>query len=167
LANLESVLASDYNARDERLSSRYPSPASLSVNTTYNSLLGLSFPRRSLRTYHPHPEIMGILWEYYVRNIDILVKILYKPTVESIIKSASLNLESLDSSTETLLFAVWFATVTTMSREECLRLHKEERSLLLSRYRHALEQALAQAEWMTSQKIEVLQALIIFIVSLS
>jgi len=108
---------------------------------------------------------MGILWEYYVRNIDILVKVLYKPTVESIIKSASLNLESLDASTETLLFAVWFATVTTMSREECLRLHKEERSLVLSRYRHALEQALTQAEWMTSQKIEVLQALILFIVS--
>ncbi len=106
-----------------------------------------------------------MLWDYYVCNVDVLVKILYKPTVESLVMSACTDIELLDASKKCLLFAVLFAAVTTMSKTECLRSLKEERSSVLPRYRQALEQALAQAEWITSQNIEVLQALILFMVS--
>ncbi len=108
---------------------------------------------------------MKILWDYYVCNVDVLVKILYKPTAESLVMSACTDIDSVDASKKCLLFAIWFAAVTTMSKAECLRSLKEERSSALPKYRQALEQALAQAEWMTSQDIEVLQALILFMVS--
>ena len=51
-----------------------------------------------------------------------------------------------------------------MSAEECLRLHGEERGVLLHKYRYALDQALAQAGWMTTQDIVVLQAITLLIV---
>lgn len=34
----------------------------------------------NLRTYHPTPETMALLMDYYVCNEDILIKILYKPS---------------------------------------------------------------------------------------
>lgn len=110
---------------------------------------------------------MTVLWDYYVRNVDVMVKVLYKPTVENLVKSASKDLGHLDSPAETLLFAIWFATVNTMSSEECNQLHNQEKAPVLQRYRFALEEALAQAEWMTTQDTFVLQALTLHIVSLS
>lgn len=71
----------------------------------------------------------------------------------------------ISASTEALLSAIYFASVTSMSSEECLNIHHEERGLLVRRYRYALEQALAKAGLLTSQEIEVLQAIILLIVS--
>ncbi|KAF2475444.1 uncharacterized protein BDR25DRAFT_301108 [Lindgomyces ingoldianus] len=164
VADLESVLAADSSAKDEGASSQCLPSARPKPKLEYSSLLGTSHIMQSLRTYHPPPEVMNTLWKYYVLNVDILVKILYKPTVETFVISASRDLEGLSPSSEVLLFAIWFATITTMPAEECLKLHKEEKSTLLKKYRYALEQALAQAGWMTTQEVVVLQALILFIV---
>ena len=106
------------------------------------------------------------LWAYYVDNVDILVKILHRPSVEALIMSASRNLEGIDTTSEPLLFAIWFASVVTMSAEECRAVHKGERGALLRKYRYGLEKALVQAEWMTTQDIVVLQALTLLIVRL-
>lgn len=108
---------------------------------------------------------MSVLWEYYTLNVDILVKILYKPSVDLLVRNASRDAERIDAPTEALLFAIWLASVKTMSAEECTRLHREDRSVLIPRYRHGLEQALEQANWMTTQEIVVLQALILHLVS--
>jgi hypothetical protein len=51
-----------------------------------------------------------------------------------------------------------------MSAEECRRIHGEEQTALIRNYRYALEEALLQAKWMTSQSILVLQALALYLV---
>ena len=66
-----------------------------------------------------------------------------KPSVETMINSASLDLQSLSASKEALSIAIWFAAVTAMSKEECFAIHKKDRNLLLFRYRQGSEQALA------------------------
>lgn len=172
--SFEKVLCADSNSRDESVRAPHLSPRSgLTGATTPNEklagscLFSLPSTKQDIRSYHPSTEVAAVLWDYYVDHVDILVKILYKPAVEALIKSASGDLKGIDASTETLLFAIYFATVTTMSAEECLRLQGEGRGVLLQRYRYALEQALAQASWMTTQEMVVLQAIILLIVSLA
>ena len=106
-----------------------------------------------------------MFWDYYVRNVDILVKVLYKPAVEKLVVVASGDLKGVNLVTEVLLFAIWFATARSMSTEECLQSTGEHRDILIRRYQYALEQSLAQAGWMTTQEVSVLQALTLLIVS--
>ncbi|KAF2494417.1 hypothetical protein BU16DRAFT_487525, partial [Lophium mytilinum] len=108
---------------------------------------------------------MHVLWEYYCCNVDVMVKVLYKPAVDTLIMRASKDLSSVDSATEApLLFAIWLATATSMSAEECWKLHGENRGVLIRKYRCALEGSLAEAGWMTTQDILVLQSLTLYLV---
>ena len=144
----------------------------LEATSTIKILEG-SFPfstsstSRNVRSYHPAAHIQRLLWQYYVDNVDVLVKILHKPTLQALIASCQDDTIKLNTPTEALLFAIYFASVTTMSAEECLRVHGEERGVLIQRYRIALERSLAQARLLTSQEIVVLQAMILLIVSTS
>lgn len=124
-----------------------------SMNTTQN-----------LRDYHPSPGVMQLMWDYYVCNVDILVKVLHKPTVDALILDATREHEYLSASTDALLFAIWLGTVTTMTSEQCKCLLRKDRSSLRQHYQFALEQALARAGWMTTQETVVLQALVLYMV---
>ncbi len=117
----------------------------------------MSGAKRDLRADHPSGEIMRRLWNYYTEYVDILVKIVYKPAVENQVMTASRDANTITDSIEPLLFAVWFASVTAMSAEECMQLHGEPRGTLLHRYRRALEQALSQAGWMITQELVALK----------
>ncbi|KAF2798598.1 hypothetical protein K505DRAFT_99337, partial [Melanomma pulvis-pyrius CBS 109.77] len=160
VASLESILAKT-NASKEETSAPYP-PCSL-YSLGSSSLFGTTCAKTSLQSYHPSPKVMGVLWEYYVHNIDVLIKITYKPAAEALVLSAAQNLETRSPAVEAFLFAIWFATVTAMSTEECLSLLKEQRNTLLVKYQYALEQALAQTGWMTTQEVLVLQAFSLYL----
>ncbi|CAG8959742.1 hypothetical protein HYFRA_00001648 [Hymenoscyphus fraxineus] len=107
---------------------------------------------------------MESLWKQYIDNFDILVKILYKPAVESLVMNASKDLGKLNHSTEALLVAIYLASVTTMSAAECREIHGEDRSVLLQRYRLSLEQILTQVGILKFQDVCVLQAFTLLIV---
>ena len=134
-----------------------------------NFLLSTTTTPKSQHISYPSPESINILWKHYVSNVDSLVKILHKPTVDSMIQTCSRGREReiIASSTDALLFAICFAAVVTMSIEECSRLLGEERETLMLKYRYGLEQALASAGWMTSQELVVLQALVLLLVCLA
>ncbi|KAF2730826.1 hypothetical protein EJ04DRAFT_555118 [Polyplosphaeria fusca] len=161
IADLEAILVAEKIPSEETTSSSATGPS-----TTFENglLFGGGHPKRHLKAYHPPPAIMQSLWGYYTRNVDVLIKILYKPSVQVLIESAAKDLKGLGASAEALLFAIWFSTVKTMSNEECLKIHKEERRVVLVKYRYALEQALVQCGWMMTQDIVVLQALMLLMV---
>ena len=52
-----------------------------------------------------------------------------------------------------------------MSSAECQKIHRDDREVLMSKYRHALEGSLAQAQWMTTQSISILQSVTLYLVS--
>jgi hypothetical protein len=141
-------------------------PATLKETLDDSFLFNTKNSKANIRSYHPSPRIMELLWKHYIDNVDILVKILYKPAVEALVINASKDLGKIDASTEALLFAIYFASVTTMSIEECQEIHGEERSVLLQRYRYSLEQILTQVGLVTFQDVFVLQALTLLIVGL-
>lgn len=78
----------------------------ISASLDASSLLNASHEQRDLRLYHPPAEIMLLLWDFFLVNVDIMAKVLYKPAVAALIERASRDTSSL-SHEEPLLFAIW------------------------------------------------------------
>jgi hypothetical protein len=78
-------------------------PATLKETLDGSFLFETQNSKANIRCYHPSPRIMELLWKHYIDNVDILVKILYKPAVEALVMNASKDLGKIDASTEALL----------------------------------------------------------------
>jgi hypothetical protein len=117
---------------------------------------------------HPPPARMKALFEIYFRSVDPLMKILHRPTTEKALDLFILHPTDhpLSRTTEALFFAMYFAAVTSLPPDSCLKQLGEDRRLLSVRYRQAVEQALARADYLNSTSLETLQAFMIYSVSL-
>lgn len=67
---------------------------------------------------------------------------------------------------QALMFAIYFAAVTSLTPEECIVQFGEHKQELLARYRYGTEQALVQAQLLNSSEMVTLQALVIYLVCL-
>lgn len=130
-------------------------------------IFGLSSTSVDMQALHPKPEVARQFWEAYKDSVEPLVKVLHIPTFEPTFENALEHPEKVSKGLETLLFAIYYGAVTSSTTgEECLQKWGEERSSLLLRYRFALEQALARANFLYCDEIVILQAFVIFLVLL-
>jgi hypothetical protein len=112
------------------------------------------------------------------------------PSIQRRVMSISQGREIPDAATECLMFAIYYSTVISMSIVECREEFGEEKpgllqrcvgslvfwvsfffyrssmSLTAFRYREGVEQALVQANFLSSRDITVLQAFVIYLVIL-
>lgn len=58
------------------------------------------------------------MWQVYQETVDPIVKILHVPTVEILVKETRKNLDSLTPGNEALMFAIYFAAITSMDEED-------------------------------------------------
>ncbi|KAF4552830.1 Fungal specific transcription factor domain-containing protein 15 [Elsinoe fawcettii] len=115
---------------------------------------------------HPIPMQIETYWSIYKDRVDPLVKVLHIPSITPTILTSASHLANLSKGFEALLFAIYYGATTSLSPEECLSRLGEERSVLLSRYRFAVEQALARANFLTAEELVILQAFVIFLMCL-
>lgn len=120
----------------------------------------------SLNVFHPKPDETSILWRVFVANIDPIVKILHKPTMEKLLTRSRGNTAILKSSSEALLFSIYFASITSLTDAQTESLFHERKSELLDRFRFGVQQALSQANFLSSHNVVTLQAIVLFLVSL-
>ncbi|KAI9789022.1 MAG: hypothetical protein M1833_002774 [Piccolia ochrophora] len=118
----------------------------------------------NLNQLYPDVSHTSYLWQLYVSNVDPLLKLLYKPTIEKLIATTNENLEGLTASNAAILFSVFFAAVISLSDEECVTMMGESKVVLHDRYRFAIEQALARAGFLTSQELLILQAFVLYLI---
>lgn len=118
---------------------------------------------------HPPPARMRRLCDIYFRSVDPLMKIVHKPTIEKTLNLFMVNPADhpLSRTTEALFFAIYFAAVTSVQPDSCMRQLGEERRLLAVQYKQAVEHALARADYLNSTSLESLQAFMIYSVSRS
>lgn len=129
-------------------------------------IFGLSSTNVDMRSLHPTPEVARQFWEAYKDSVEPLVKMLHIPTFESSFDDALAYPERVAKGLEALLFAIYYGAVTSTAADECLQKWGEDRTSLLNRYRFALEQALARANFLYCDEIVILQAFVIFLVLL-
>ncbi|KAI9730554.1 MAG: hypothetical protein M1834_005795 [Cirrosporium novae-zelandiae] len=119
----------------------------------------------TLQNLHPQPVQIFRLWQAFLDNVDPIIKLFHTPTVQQAILEASANLEAVPKGLEALMFAIYSCSVGSLSDVECESIMGEEKSMLAARYRYATKQALARAGFLQTSELSVLQALVLFIIS--
>ncbi|RDW75995.1 hypothetical protein BP5796_06816 [Coleophoma crateriformis] len=127
-------------------------------------IMGYSSAEVNLRQLHPLPSQIPFYWETFLENVNPLVKIVHAGTMNKVIKEVQNNLDSLSKSTEALMFAIYFATVTSMTADEVQVNFGIDKTTLSKRYRFGVEQALARAQFLNTNEIVTVQAFILFLV---
>lgn len=152
---------SDEEEYTPKSSSDAPTPQSATV---FGSTL--SAPK-DLRLLHPSPTHISQLCALFIDNADPMFKVLHIPSLRSMVSDAISNVDAIPSGTyvEALLFAMYYAAITTLTREECLQLFNDGKDSLLAKYRAGTERALSNADFLCSCDLGKLQALAIFLLA--
>ena len=154
---------------DEEESQEYGQTLS-DTQTSRTTLLFSPSPSvsRELGLLHPPPNHISILCELYIENCDPMFKVLHVPSLRKFVAHACSNVHGIPSGNfiEALLFAIYYAAITSLTGEQCLQFFQDSRERLLARYRMATETALANADMLNTKELGTLQALLIFLVSI-
>lgn len=62
------------------------------------------------------------------------------------------------------MFAIYFATITSMSQEDVLTELGGDKTVLLSQYQMAVQKAMVNASFLNTQDLAVLQAFVLYLV---
>ena len=119
-----------------------------------------------LADLEPSPSHVFILWEVFKENVDPLVRVLHRPSIESMLIKASGKPNNLSRAAEALFFAIYLGAVVSLDSVQCGSLFHCTKEALINQYRMATEKALARAGFLTSSNLMVLQAFVIFLVCL-
>ncbi|ODM20347.1 hypothetical protein SI65_03400 [Aspergillus cristatus] len=133
----------------------------------FNLHICVTFPSRSgfssdAFQFHPDLQLAMRLWSTYVKRVDPVLKILHIPTRQSIVVETIMDPKSASPSQMALVFAIYFAAVTTLDKNEDSSILTGNRHTILDRYRTGLDQALMQTDFLSKPKLLDLQALAIF-----
>ncbi|KAH2989205.1 hypothetical protein KXV25_009400 [Aspergillus fumigatus] len=129
------------------------------------AIMGFRSLAHSLRDYHPSISQSVALFEIFQTNVAPVVKIFHMSTLTTLFWNAVASLDTLDCNTEALLFAIYYAAITsTIDQTQCpLGLTRPQ---ALCTCRSAVEQALACADLLNTQKMVLLQAAALFLCAL-
>ena len=114
---------------------------------------------------HPEPRHIFRLWQIFAERTNPMTKIVHAPTVQQRIFDTSWNTETWSKSFQALLFAIYLLAVVSLSNSECLQYFEADRNNLMELYGTGAWLSLLAAGVFETRDIEVLQALVLFIVS--
>ncbi|KHN94567.1 uncharacterized protein MAM_07622 [Metarhizium album ARSEF 1941] len=127
--------------------------------------LGLGCSNVDLSLLHPTPEQFAVYWRLYKEKCYPIIRIFHLPTVEPVILHCQGQRDGMPRTVEALLFAIYFSTVVSLHREECLDKIGSEESTLIRIYKAGMEQALARARLFDTDQVTVLEAFVVFLCS--
>jgi len=119
----------------------------------------------SVASSHPSPTKIFQLWQKYIDNVEPLLKVIHVLTLQNQIINAMADTARIPRPLEALMFAIYYAAVTSMTDDEVRGYFDEDKTVLLSKYHMATQQALVNAGFLRSTELMVLQALLLYLVS--
>ena len=143
----------------------YPSPNSSSMDSANHQgfIFSFSSTALSLRKFHPSSQQIPVYWSIYKENIDPVLKLLHVPTMETTFLQATRDIDRVGKPLEALILSIYYASVTSLSPNDCMSVLGVEKEESLRQYRFAVEQAFARANFLNTQEIVILQAMLIFL----
>jgi hypothetical protein len=108
------------------------------------------------------------LWEIFIHRVDLLVKILHKPTMQAeFVRTLEFPENNpIPIATQAVMYAIYFCSITSMGCDECLRVFDCNKTSMLKFCKDITEQALLQAGLLATNEPLVLQAFSLYLVSL-
>lgn len=120
-----------------------------------------------LATLHPGQVHIFRLWQIYLENVDVLLKVTHTPTFQTRIINAAGDLRNVSPTLEALMFSIYCAAILSLAEEECRNLFGSVRDELLRRYQLGCQQALLRCGVLRTSDRECLTALYLYLVSVS
>ena len=105
------------------------------------------------------------LYCLYAHNFDPLIKVLHLPSLEQPLLNACSRPQDASDSTVSLIYAISFAAVTTLSRKECITTLGQDKMVLLRHTMQKMDEAFGRARFLLRPNIHTLTALVIYLVS--
>ena len=114
----------------------------------------------------PYRSQAYALYLSFMTNVDPVVKILHGPSLR---RHFTGETDRLDCSPgpkgwDAVKFAIYYTTTTSWTPDECLEQLGEEKAVLLRRFRSSTELALARADFVNTEDVSTLQALVLYLV---
>ena len=118
-----------------------------------------------LNDFLPSPSQLLTVFDVFQENVDPVAKIFHRSTLRSTVLHSLENMEQQrkDKAKAVVLFALYYAAVTSVNPHDCERLFGEQQQTLLRRYRFAMEQALARVRFLDTQSLDILAAMVLFL----
>lgn len=103
------------------------------------------------------------IWKTFVDRVDPFIKVLHVPRVERIVTALEGKIGGTEAKYQALLGAISLATLVSLDEEEVAVNFSQPKSQLVNSYRSIVEQALAQAAFLSTKNMTVLQAFVIYL----
>ncbi|KAJ5718377.1 C6 transcription factor [Penicillium malachiteum] len=155
--------------RESELRSAIDSPASsdgsLRLSSSFDGLISKPQGSTDITSLYPSRGQARQLWQIYLNNVDALIKILHVPSIQPVIFAAINKPKDTVADLNALIFAIFFAAVTTLSSEETQMVLGSSRHAAVEAYRRGLEVSLHRASFLDSPTLHSIQAMVIYLVS--
>ncbi|KAE9964857.1 hypothetical protein BLS_008013 [Venturia inaequalis] len=116
------------------------------------------------RAHVPNPLHLPKYWEVFVQNVDPMVRLLHKPSIEILLSQVKKSgLTSCSPASYALIASICFAAVNSMRAQGVQELFREDQKTLSRSLGQAVEQALFRAKLSQTHDIVALQAFTILI----
>ncbi|KAJ5294690.1 hypothetical protein PENANT_c014G01870 [Penicillium antarcticum] len=115
---------------------------------------------------HPSSTQVIQLWQIYINNVNPVLKISHVPTLQPQIIEACTNLVNIPKPISALMFGIYLTAIISMDEKGVQNILECDQSTAFARYREAMEQALIDACFMKSSDFMVLQAYILYLITM-
>lgn len=116
---------------------------------------------------HPSSDHIRFLTTTFFTNVDMIIKILHRPTIEGALLSFANAPEStrpqLTPETEVLFFSIYHAAAASIFPSACLEHLGRRHEDVMRTYAGAVEHALGRADYLNSTSLETLQSLMLYV----
>ncbi|CAK7265433.1 hypothetical protein SEPCBS57363_001581 [Sporothrix epigloea] len=166
---IRSALASPKESEAENSFDNEASETSAPAVTLFGTLTNSRYipqspsMRNSNSKLHPPKRHAMQLWNTYLQIVEPMSKVLHVPTAQISFFTAIHAPEKADPAFESLLFSIYYATVTAYLPDDYRAVFGEDKAVGLDRYRAGMERALVQARFLESPSLPTLQALTLFL----
>jgi hypothetical protein len=127
-------------------------------------LFGDGQPAVDLSLLHPSRSQVLRIWQVYLTNVNLLIKILHVPTVQSLLFAAINDFKNIPHDLNALLFSIYYSAISSLDPESVVRILNQDRPSALRRFQKGIEISLAQASFLELPTVTSLQAFVMFLV---
>lgn len=129
-------------------------------------IFGYSSTANSFHHYYTSVGQSQFLLNVYEERVAPMAMTFHKPSTRKLIYKTSTSAEYVDRTSESVVFAIYFAAVISFKLSECLYYVGEEHNTIVERLCFAVQQAPAQAVFLTIPNLAVPQATVLLLTCL-
>ncbi|KFZ20378.1 hypothetical protein V501_00170 [Pseudogymnoascus sp. VKM F-4519 (FW-2642)] len=129
-------------------------------------LFDLDTPLPDLSSLHPEPLQIFRLWQTFLDNVHPLTKLIHAPSIQQEISRASGSPQTFTKPMHALMFSIYSCSIASMRDEDCMEILGEDRALAHRRFAGIAKKALTVAGLLTTRDTMVLQAFVLFLLSI-